>query len=538
MTKTSPDNKLDTSLVRVLSISSSVNDEIVQNDLRDGQDTLSIDICEPKEEDQSLSQHSATKECTRKDATSKPQTHERSLRQLSRVAIFPVSQDAMNENQQSNDSPEFLLDFEKRKHEEKEFERNEKFKMIICDGQLESSLVKLLFLTFGITFFGYLNSISLTLIPYHNLVQSPEYWYEILLPALHMGGLISVYRCIVIGSYMNMEDLLVTRNLTLMSFAGIATQMVLVLASYFLWTSILDKQYPIPFLGFLLTYASCIYNPFYAWFLIPKKLRLIKKLKKKIGFAMITIAIRIFFVAFDTIIIERIKKASDQYQPIVALALPIMREAHIRLSGLAIKKSCNGDEKFSIIILNYAINTYYVMNLCMILGSVATNSTSIVLLGVDYATNVWLAVKLAWTNKRGTSTTQEQIDLLQDLALGELVEFQGPVAYMLLFVSLANGPNFQLFGNMGNSYWAYTAIEDINKTLRNIMIFFVVDFSSTVITALILWYSCNIKLWKALQDIQNEFGKYFSLILGYVLFTVCFNTSLKIMEFATNKMNH
>ena len=152
--------------------------------------------------------------------------------------------------------------------------------------------------------------------------------------------------------------------------------------------------------------------------------------------------------------------------------------------------------------------------------------------------NVWLAVKLAWTHKRGTSTTQEQIDLLQDLALGELVEFQGPVAYMLLFVSLANGPNFQLFGNMGNSYWAYTAIEDINKTLRNIMIFFVVDFSSTVITALISWYSCNIKLWKALQDIQNEFGKYFSLILGYVLFTVCFNTSLKIIEFATNKMNH
>ena len=144
-----------------------------------------------------------------------------------------------------------------------------------------------------------------------------------------------------------------------------------------------------------------------------------------------------------------------------------MREAHIRLSGLAIKKSCNGDEKFSIIILNYAINTYYVMNLCMILGSVATNSTSIVLLGVDYATNVWLAVKLAWTNKRGTSTTQEQIDLLQDLALGELVEFQGPVAYMLLFVSLANGPNFQLFGNMGlviySHYQSLMNIVKINK---------------------------------------------------------------------------
>ena len=69
MTKISPDKKLDTSLARVLSVSSLANDETVQNDLKNGQDTLSIDICDLKKEDQSLSQHSATKECTRKDAT-------------------------------------------------------------------------------------------------------------------------------------------------------------------------------------------------------------------------------------------------------------------------------------------------------------------------------------------------------------------------------------------------------------------------------------------------------------------------------------
>lgn len=325
-----------------------------------------------------------------------------------------------------------------------------------------------------------------------------------------------------------MENLLVTRNFTLMSLAGIATQMVLVLTSYFLWTVILNKQYPIPFLGFFLTYTSWIYNPFYAWFLIPKKLRMITKLQKRFGFAILPIIIAIFLITCDTIIIERIKTTSDRYQPIVALALPIMREVHIRIAGSAIKQSCNGDEKFSIIMMKYVLNTYYVMNLCMVLGSVATNATSIVLIGVDYANNIWLALNLVWTKKRNPSMTQKQIDILQDLTLGELVEFQGPLAYMLVFVTLAQGPNFQLFGNMGNSYWAYTAIEDINKTLNNIMIFFVVDFSSTVLSALILWYSCDIMLWKAFQEIQTEFGKYFSLALGFLLFTVCMNNNYKM----------
>ena len=115
---------------------------------------------------------------------------------------------------------------------------------------------------------------------------------------------------------------------------------------------------------------------------------------------------------------------------------------------------------------------------------------------------------------------ERQIDSLQDLVMCELVEFQAPLTFILFFATLAYGPNIQLFGNIGNSYWTYSAIDDISKAIQNVIFFFLVDFSSTIISSLVLWLSCNINLWKACSHILNEFEKSFCIILGFYVFQV------------------
>ena len=115
-----------------------------------------------------------------------------------------------------------------------------------------------------------------------------------------------------------------------------------------------------------------------------------------------------------------------------------------------------------------------------------------------------------------------QINALQDLAICELVEFMAALSFILVFSVAYFGPNANLFGNISNSYWNYVAIEDIALTLGNMTLFFLVDFSSIIVSALILWYFCNINLMKVLMVFLEEFGIDFGLILSFGLIVVCY----------------
>ena len=128
--------------------------------------------------------------------------------------------------------------------------------------------------------------------------------------------------------------------------------------------------------------------------------------------------------------------------------------------------------------------------------------------------------------KRNRGLKNEQISDLQHLATYELAEFHAPLAFLIIFGIAYYGPNSTLFGNISNNYWGFIPIENIVETIQNMFIFFLVDFSSTVASGLILWSSCRIGLWKVFGILQNEFGKIFSIFLGYLLLVVCMDIGI------------
>ena len=109
------------------------------------------------------------------------------------------------------------------------------------------------------------------------------------------------------------------------------------------------------------------------------------------------------------------------------------------------------------------------------------------------------------------------------MAITEIVEIVTPLAFILVFVAAAYGPNVKLFGNIGNSYWAYREIEDFNQGILNMIYLFLVDFSSAVVSAFILWIICKINLWKAMHELQKEFANIASLFFGYQMVLVSIN---------------
>ena len=102
-------------------------------------------------------------------------------------------------------------------------------------------------------------------------------------------------------------------------------------------------------------------------------------------------------------------------------------------------------------------------------------------------------------------------EYLEDLVLSERVEIVTPLNYILIFLMAYYGPNAEILGNVKLTLWHYHAVTDLEQYLGNIILLFVVDFSSAIICGIILWTMCKINMFKTLQSIQKDLWHYMAI---------------------------
>ena len=204
----------------------------------------------------------------------------------------------------------------------------------------------------------------------------------------------------------------------------------------------------------------------------------------------------------------------------MALALPLEREMLIWITSKITKRCANGDVTGSLILMKYRCHVAHATVLCFVIGTYATWTTGVILMAIDFTINILGCIRLVYKIKYDPENLTTQNELLQDLALSELVEAYVPLSYCLVVGVAYYGPNGHIYGNILNSYWTYEAIDNINKTITSVMALFLVDFCSTLCATSILWLSCRIRFWKIFAEIQKEFVIPFSPVLGINFFRV------------------
>ena len=282
-------------------------------------------------------------------------------------------------------------------------------------------------------------------------------------------------------------------------------------------------RFPVPFMG----YAAALYNAVIylvvIWFFIPKSWKDEESLKTKMKYLIVFTCLNIFMnISYESIVVV-LKRCPLEYQHIFALAMPALREVRIWITMKLVQTSEHNDLTGVTIALKYGISVYHTMGLCNTIATIATEGTSWILITVDFFLNICLALRLIWLKKRHPNNIQQQINVLQELALYELVEFLVPLAFTMVLGVTYFGPNGNLYGNIRRSIWTFTAIKNINETLANTLKFFVVDFMSTIFCAAILWVLCRINLWNTLLQLQKEFGRFFIMILSWLMISVSMN---------------
>ena len=96
-------------------------------------------------------------------------------------------------------------------------------------------------------------------------------------------------------------------------------------------------------------------------------------------------------------------------------------------------------------------------------------------------------------------------DDVEGLVLTERVETVVPLLYIITLIMAFYGPNAELIGNVKLTIWQYEAVTDINELLKNIFIFFIIDFSSAIVNGFLLWTTCRINCFKILKQMQKEY---------------------------------
>ena len=111
-------------------------------------------------------------------------------------------------------------------------------------------------------------------------------------------------------------------------------------------------------------------------------------------------------------------------------------------------------------------------------------------------------------------------DDVEGLVLTERVETVIPLLFITTVMIAFYGPNAELIGNVKLTLWQYEAVTDINELLKNIFIFFIIDFSSAIVNGFLLWTTCRINCFKILKQMQKEFWHILGLQEAVLFLTV------------------
>ena len=310
-----------------------------------------------------------------------------------------------------------------------------------------SSVRKFVF-TFPGTLMFYITSLSfITLIPYHDVVLFPHYWYELLIPAI--CGFLSGCSLLVLHQVSKILDdsSILNYEFLRMIFALPSIAITIShIAVHFIWSIYFGYNSPIPFVVFILLVP---------WFLT-------------FGYVFWHYFIRICHD--NPTIISKLKFY-----------------CFYLLTNYVGLMSC-----LAIFVMYLSMNEY-------------TQWMNVILLAVSRKIFGTFMCKLICQASVDNINQEEQLllrkeELLMKLIVNEITELLTPVIFVITFVMAYAGPNATTIGNVQNNYWHYHKIEDPFSYISGILFMTVIDFLSAGISLILVWGLYKINCWSFIRE--------------------------------------
>ena len=104
------------------------------------------------------------------------------------------------------------------------------------------------------------------------------------------------------------------------------------------------------------------------------------------------------------------------------------------------------------------------------------------------------------------------------LLLDELGEGLVPLAYAIGFSMAYYGPNTELIGNVGNSYWYFSRVDDVNWHFLVLLGLFAIDIICLFLNSSIIWIFSNVNMFNEFCDAMEKYWYIMALKLANNLY--------------------
>ena len=187
--------------------------------------------------------------------------------------------------------------------------------------------------TFLIWIFPTLNTCIFTLIPQHDVIKMPEYWYELVFIFISGYLLIGTLSMIFHGSLLMNVDYVKSFKAFWILFlsSSIAFALCYVLA-YILWVYVLKYHHPLPFGGYICAILSVIALWVSLWFHYPLEWRNNYQFRKRLKNYILLGVMPIFTSFIYNAISFLFSVVSVHFQWILAFPLPIVQHVLMKIN--------------------------------------------------------------------------------------------------------------------------------------------------------------------------------------------------------------
>ena len=356
-----------------------------------------------------------------------------------------------------------------------------------------------------------------TLIPVHNVIENPNYWYELPLQ-LMIGYLViwATYGTFACSYFMNIKYIRKLRHVLVLWFILASLTIIFFGTLFLVWEDLMQLRYPVPLMGYIYLLISILGIIVAIIFRFPWSWLKHEKFRKRlVWFSVAFFLAQLLYFEYG-ILTKLFLVLPKHYLWIPALILPFIREINSWLFIKIYSKSSDGDESSVAIVCGHGVCLSHSFFLAYTIGTLATTTFSYVTIAGDFAINFLICLRIIYLKKKAQTpeNVEMQIELLQVLVINETNEFIAPLCYILCFMTAYFGPNAGLIGNIGNSYWHYSKIENVEESIEFVFVFMFIDLGSLVVVSILLWKLFRINLYRAFCSLQKEFGLGFSASLA------------------------
>ena len=380
------------------------------------------------------------------------------------------------------------------------------------------------------------------LIPRHNSIIYPSYWFELPILALYISIFTAFYLMTIIYLLTNQKEILkIAIFLKLYLVFAILNGFTYTVA-YFLWVIVIGKNHPIPFLGLIAFFAGA-FSVFTGIFLaIPSDLvnniDFNGRLKSSKKYVLYWFFIHLQKDALSIIF----EKLPPNFKFVIAFIIPIFREGNKRILSKFVQSMAGKEDERAHVWMSVSVNIHYALFITIRMAGTG-NITVFSIMTIDFLFHLIFTYDIIKTyrtlirqspdedeNERNKDKKQQ----IMKLILAETVEGIVPMCYAVGLIMAYYGPNSMLLGNVGSGIWAYHQIEDVGRHLKVMFGMFCMDVLSVLLNSVCLSKYGNVNL---VQDFLKFLRKYWLLLginLGHdLLFYFGFNDINHAMDMTT-----